>query len=143
MIGPIPRFVFGEKLIYQGYVKAIAIDAENVWQDINQLEMFKIPRHVKSLSAPYVRDGVDIPIAGESCFVGEDDDLKIEYPIYEFRFLSDYCLKLVSENVRGKLQLQLLSRFKLDYQIAQEIMINEGIMTPSHVWEDSIYLRSN
>ena len=142
MIGPIPRYVFGEELFYKAYVQSIATQAKYFWRNIKELEMLRIPEHVYSVAAPYVREGVDNPMSWESCFVIEDDDSKIEYDIYQFRFLSDYCLKLVSENVQNVLQLELLSNYKFDYQIADGIMINGGIMTPSHIWEDSIYLRS-
>ena len=110
MIGPIPRYVFGSKYDYNLYERSIKVDANNVWKDINQMEVFKVPNYVKKLAAPYVRGGVDIPIIGEACFVDEDNDnkdMKDEVDIYQFRFLSSYCAKLVSENVKNKLQVNI------------------------------------
>jgi hypothetical protein len=121
----------------------IVFDAINALKLINNLDMCTIPRYVENLVAPYVREGVDIPVAGKTCMVGEEDDLK-KVSIYKFQFLSDHCLKLVAENVWKKQDLYILSNFQLDRQITEEIMINGGIMTPTHkIWENSEFLRSN
>ena len=79
---------------------------------------------------------------GRSVILGEEDD-SAKVPIYQFRFLSSYFAKLVSENVSDSQQLKLLSDFKFDYQIAEEIIINGGIMEPNDIWKASKYLRSN
>jgi hypothetical protein len=68
MIGPIPRYVFGDESGYIDYVESISVDAKNLWKDIDSLEVFKIPQHVKTLAAPFVREGVDIPMTGEFVF---------------------------------------------------------------------------
>ena len=58
---------------------------------------------MKYLAAPCVREEADVPVIGGMCQIIENNEL-VEVPNYRFKFLSNYCAKLISEKVQNDLR---------------------------------------
>ena len=96
-----------------------------MWSEIDNLDVFKLPRYVKYLAAPYVREEADVPVIVGMCQIIENNEL-VEVPNYRFKFLSNYCAKLISEKAQNDLHKSHLQSFQFDYLLAESIVINGG-----------------
>ena len=111
IVGTLPRHTLCHEEDYIRQRNAVASHAMEFFTGIPSLSVFDVPDHAKDYVAPFIKPNM-VPWFGAR---PRDDT-----PVYEFRFLSDHCARLVAASTKegDKQRLSYMSDYGLDSQIA-------------------------
>ena len=117
IVGTLPRHTLCHEEDYIRQRNAVASQATEFFTGIPSLSVFDVPDHAKDYVAPFIKPNM-VPWSAART---PDDS-----PVYEFRFLSDHCARVVAASIEvgDKQRLSYMSHYGLDSQIAAVSMVD-------------------